>query len=232
VTKRLDVPEHCIICFFNDVITKLHAEGQLRIIAHNHWEDGDHPLFEMNLDGRRLGLFHPGVGAPMAAGLFEEVIARGCQKFIACGGCGVLDRNLLVGQLIIPVCAVRDEGTSYHYLPPERVVYANPQVVSGIETVLQSHQLGYVTTKTWTIDAPYRETPEKIRLRKREGCLSVEMEAAALFAVAQFRGVPFGQILYAGDDVSGSTWDHRAWQEQETVREQLFWLAAEACLNL
>ncbi len=86
--------------------------------------------------------------------------------------------------------------------------------------------------KTWTTDAFYRETPGKVALRKQEGCLTVEMEAAAFFAVADFRDVTFGQILYGGDDVSGETWDSRRWNERTSVREKLFWLAAEACLEL
>jgi purine-nucleoside phosphorylase len=86
--------------------------------------------------------------------------------------------------------------------------------------------------KTWTTDAPYRETPNKIATRKNEGCLTVEMEAASLIAVAQFRGVLLGQVLYGGDDLSGNEWDNRGWQSRRQVRENLFWLAAEACLKL
>lgn len=228
----VNAPEHCVISFFGEVIEKLHAEGQLKEIVSHRWEDKNRPLYEMSVDGRRLAVMHSGVGAPLAAGLLEEVIARGCRKFIACGGCGVLDRQLAVGHLLVPLSAVRDEGTSYHYLPPGREANAHPQAIAAIETVLKQRGVDYRLTKTWTTDAPYRETPEKIKLRRREGCLAVEMEAAAFFAVAQFRGVPFGQILYAGDDVSGSEWDGRKWHDRWSIREQLFWLAAEACLQL
>jgi uridine phosphorylase len=89
-----------------------------------------------------------------------------------------------------------------------------------------------VLGKTWTTDAIYRETPARIARRRAEGCITVEMEAAAFFAVAQFRGVTFGQILYGGDDVSGDLWDDRDWDRQTSTREKLFWLAAEACLRL
>jgi uridine phosphorylase len=232
VVKRLDVPEHCVICFFGDVLARFLSRGQLKAIVHDHWEDGDHPLYEMSNNGKRLAVFQPGVGAPMAAGLFEEVIARGCRKFVACGGCGVLDNSLLVGHLVIPVDAVRDEGTSYSYIPPDRVIHVDPHGVAAIESVLQAHQIEYKLARTWTTDAPYRETPEKIKLRRSEGCLTVEMETAALVAVAQFRGVLFGQILYAGDDVSGNAWNERDWQSKHSIREQLFWLAAEACFKL
>ena len=84
--------------------------------------------------------------------------------------------------------------------------------------------------KTWTTDAFYRETPDKVALRRSEGCVAVEMEAAAFFAVARFRGVTFAQMLYGGDDVSGEEWDHREWNKRRSVREDLLWLAAEACL--
>ena len=74
------------------------------------------------------------------------------------------------------------------------------------------------------------ETPDKVALRRSEGCITVEMEAAAFFAVAQFRDVEFAQMLYGGDDVSGDEWNSRKWQKHEAIREELFWLAAEACL--
>ena len=74
---------------------------------------------------------------------------------------------------------------------------------------LEAHHVPYVPGKTWTTDALYRETRGKVERRVAEGCLTVEMEAAAFFAVAAFRGVTFGQLLYAGDDLSGDAWDQR-----------------------
>lgn len=232
VIAPLDVPEHCVVCFFQEVITRLCQEGRAREVTCQRSEMGTHPVYEMEVDGRRLTVFHPGVGAPMAAALLEEAIARGCRKFIVCGGAGVLDRAIAAGHIIVPRAAVRDEGTSYHYLPPGREVNASPEGIAAIEKVLKEHHCPYILAKTWTTDAFYRETQAKVRLRKAEGCLTVEMEAAALFAVAQFRGVVLAQILYGGDDVSGIEWDSRQWDERATVREKLFWLAAEACLAL
>lgn len=232
VIQPIAVPEHCVVCFFQDVIGKLRADHNARLIINQRSEIGAHPVYEIDLNGRRLALFHPGVGAPLAAAMLEEVIALGCTTFIACGGAGVLDRDLQLGHLIVPSAAVRDEGTSYHYLPPGREVSASPAAVAAIEQVLQRHGREYLITKTWTTDGLYRETPAKIQLRKAEGCLAVEMEAAAFFAVAQFRGVTFGQLLYGGDNLGSDEWDGRAWDKQETVRENLFWLAAEACLLL
>jgi uridine phosphorylase len=230
--KPRDVPKHAVPCFFQDVISKLVETHGAHVVKHLRSEIGTHPVYELEVDGRRLAVFHPGVGAPLSAAMLEEVIALGCQKFVACGGAGVLKPDIAVGHVLVPVSAVRDEGTSYHYLPPSREVSAAPEAVAAIEDALHADGVEYLKTKTWTTDAIYRETPEKIRRRKEEGCVTVEMEAAAFFAVAQFRGVTFGQILYGGDDLSGAQWDSRHWNSHTSVREKLFWLAAEACLRI
>src|SRR5579885_3339110 len=232
IIKPTDMPERAVLCFFQDVITQLSQAHEMRVVRHLRSEMGTHPVWEMTVDGQRLAVFHPGVGAPLAAAMLEEVVALGCRKFIACGGAGVLDSAIAVGHVLVPVAAVRDEGTSYHYLPPAREVAAGVEAVAAIEKVLQAQQCPYVLGKTWTTDAIYRETPDKVRRRRAEGCLTVEMEAATFFAVAQFRGVQFAQLLYGGDDVSGEIWDSRHWDSHTSVREKLFWLAAEACLAM
>jgi len=232
IIKALDVPEHCVICFFREVLEALVTSGKATEIARSKSEMGPHPLYEIAVHGQRLAFFHPGIGAPLAAGLLEENIARGCRKFIVCGGAGVLNKEIALGHIVLPLSAVRDEGISYHYLPPAREVHALPDAVAAIEQTLERHTMPYVVGKTWTTDAFYRETLAKIALRRDEGCLTVEMEAAAFFAVARFRKVTLGQMLYGGDDISGPTWDHRDWNNQDSVREKLFWLAAEACLGM
>jgi uridine phosphorylase len=175
---------------------------------------------------------HPGVGAPLAGGFTDELIALGCRAFVACGGAGTLVRDMVVGHVVVPVSAVRDEGTSYHYLPPSREVEASPEAVAAIEATLKRHSIPFVLGKTWTTDGFYRETAARVVRRRAEGCLTVEMEAAAFFAVGRFRGAPVGQLLYCGDDLSGEVWDGRDWRDRGSIREQLFWLAAEACLRL
>jgi uridine phosphorylase len=227
-----DVPEHCVICFFKEVLDKVVVEHQARLAVDNRWEDGPHLIYEIGYAGRRLAFFHPGVGAGLAAGLLEEAIACGCKKFIVCGGCGVLEKGIAVGHLIVVSGAVRDEGVSYHYLPPGREVQANPAGVGALAATLEKRSVPYRVGKTWTTDAPYRETTGKVAARRQEGCLVVEMEAAGFMAVAEYRRVLLGQVLYGGDDLSGSEWDNRGWQSRREIRQNLFWLAAEACLSL
>jgi len=232
VIKPRDVPEHCVICFFKEVIDKVASEHSARVAAEAKWEDGPHAFYEIDFKDQRLAFFHPGIGAPFAAGLLEDAIAFGCRKFIACGGAGVLNKDIAVGHLIVVSSAIRDEGTSYHYLPPAREVLADESGVKALTKTLESHGVPHLVGKTWTTDAPYRETPDLIARRKEEGCLTVEMESAGMMAVAKFRGVAFSQVLYGGDDLSGTEWDNREWQSRKDIRENLFWLSAEACLML
>lgn len=232
LVEPMDVPEHCLVCFFADVIEDLQKEHDVKVIAKSVSEIGHHPIYEISIKGQRLAFFHPGIGAPLAGALLEEMIARGCRKFIACGGCGVLDKEIAVGHFMVPTAAIRDEGTSYHYLPPSREVSPTQNALSAIEAVLKDHGTEYLLTKTWTTDAIYRETRARAKAYLGEGCLAVEMEAAAFFAIARFRGVEFGQILYGGDAVIPEAWDGRTWTSRAEIRKNLFWLAAEAVFRI
>ncbi len=232
VIKPIDIPQRCVLCFFQDVINTVCRDGGRRVIAHVNTEMGNNPIYDLELDGEHIAVMHPGVGAPLAAGFTEELIALGCRKFIACGGAGVLNSELAVGHVVVPTSAIRDEGTSYHYLPPEQEALPSARGVVAIQSVLDKHQIPYVLGKTWTTDAFYRETRSRMEKRKAAGCLTVEMEASAFFAVAEFRGIDFAQILYGGDDLGGEVWDHRDWISRTSTREKLLWLSAEAVLAL
>jgi uridine phosphorylase len=227
-----DIPRRAVLCFFQDVIARAVEEFDGREIDEVASEIGLVPVYELSLDGSRLALVHPGVGAPLAAAFLEELIARGVSAVIACGGAGILVPDVALGHVIVPTSAVRDEGTSYHYLPASREVAPTGDAVAVIVETLRRHDVAYVEGKTWTTDAIYRETRATLERRVQEGCLTVEMEAAAFFAVARFRGISFGQLLYAGDDLSGDVWDPRGWDDHESGRMHLFRLAAEAALEL
>ncbi len=234
IIRPLDeMPRRCVVCFFQDVIRDLVSTGRARQIAALRSEIGDHPIYRVELqDGREVGLIHPGIGAPLGAGLLEETIALGARAFIACGGAGVLRPELTLGHVVVPISAVRDEGTSYHYLPPGEDARPTPVALAAVERTLRDRGVPYVAGATWTTDAIFRETRAKVARRRDQGCLTVEMEAAAFFAVAAFRGVELAQILYGGDDLSGVAWDGRNWQDHSSSRELLFWLAAEAALAI
>lgn len=232
VYHPVDVSEYCVICFFKDVVDRVAADYKARIVFTEQGVCGSYHIYEMEHDGRRVTFFHPFVGAPIAAAFLEVAIAIGCGKFIVCGLAGVLDRNIAAGHFVVPIAAIRDEGVSYHYLPPCREVDADPLAVEAVTAILHEQKLPYRTGKTWTTDAIFRETQAKVRRRKEEGCMVVEMEAAAMFAVAQFRRVPLGYLLLGSDDVSGEEWDRRHGELRMPMAEKLFWLSVEACLKL
>ena len=117
--------------------------------------------------------------------------------------------------------AVRDEGTSFHYLAAGRTVDADPDGVAALVDRLHAADVAHTVGRTWTTDAVYRETRGRTDRRRDEGCLTVEMEAAALIAVARFRRASFSQVLFAGDSLAGEEWDHRRWTTARDARRAL-----------
>jgi uridine phosphorylase len=224
------MPERIVLCFFREVVERIAREAT--VVVGLEWAHAVHEIYRVEIDGRPLGVMHPGVGAPLAAGLMEQAIGYGGRRFVAVGGCGVLVPDLVLGHVIVPTAAIRDEGTSYHYLPPSRTTDLDPDAVAAAVKVLNRHGTPHLTGITWTTDAPYRETQEIVARRRAEGAITVEMETSAFAAVAQRRGVTFGQLLYAGDALGEDTYDDRKWQSAHDVRETLFWLAAEVALEL
>lgn len=230
--KPIDIPEQVVLCFYSEVIEKLKIEKKLKEVYCFHSQLGKHPVYEIEYNGRKVALIHPGVGAPLAAAMMEEAIALGGKKFISCGSGGVLNRDITVGHVLVPTLAIRDEGTSYHYIEPSREIQVNSIAVQAIDKVLTRHKCSYKHVKTWTTDSFYRETVDKVEMRKKEDCLVVEMECSAFCAVAEYRDVVFGQIIYAGDDISCEEWDAREEFDRRFIREEIFWFAVEASLEL
>jgi uridine phosphorylase len=215
-----------VLCFFPEVVRR-RCTGATKVVEVPS-ENGPYPVFE--LDG--VLVMNPPIGASMTAAALEMLIAVGVDRVIACGGAGNLEVDHAVGHVVVPTAALRDEGTSYHYLAPARTVAASAVAVDAITAELAGRGVPHALGLTWTTDAIFRETRGRVARRRAEGCLTVEMEAAAIFAVAEYRGVVAGQILYAGDDLSSDEWDHREWHRQADVRERLFDLAVAAVLRL
>jgi uridine phosphorylase len=224
------VPERAVLCWFGDVVRERTAG--LRPVYEVGFEHGPHPMFVIEHAGEQVLLFNPGVGAPVAVTCLEVAIALGATKLIGCGGAGIVVPDFDVGHVILPTGAIRDEGTSYHYAPPGAEVSPHPDAVAAIDAELTAGGVPHDRGLTWTTDAIFRETTARVARRREQGCLTVEMEAAAMFAVATFRNATYGQLLYAGDDVSADEWDHRQWDRHDTVRQRLLDLALGAVVRL
>ena len=226
------LPERCVITFFRKELDRFVAENNLPVVDYLHSEVLDIPVYEYAYGGERLCIAMAFCGSAGAAATLEELHAMGCRKFIVCGGAGALTRGSKVGEIVVPIAAVRDEGASYHYLEPSREVECHREAMETVASYLKREGIPLKAGKTWTSDAIYRETPDMIELRRSEGCVTVEMEAAAFFAVSRYYDLPLAQLLYAGDDVSGEVWDTRNWNKQEGVRYNLLRTAVEVVKEL
>jgi uridine phosphorylase len=165
------------------------------------------PIYQISYEGKDIAVYCSTVGGPASAGLMEEMISKGCKKFVFFGSCGVLDRNITAKSLIIPTAAYRDEGTSYHYMLPSEFVEVKTSV--RLTDILDKLKLQYIFGKTWTTDAIFRETRGNVEKRRNSGCITVEMECAFIMAVAQFHNVEAYQFLYAADNLDETKWDAR-----------------------
>ncbi len=227
---RLGFPTRAVTCWFGDVV-RARTAG-LDPVHQVPFEHGDHPICVIEHRGVEVALVSPGVGAPAAVTSLEVLISLGATNVIGCGGAGIVRPGFDVGHVIVPTGAVRDEGTSYHYAPAEADVTPHPRALAAIDGVLSEAGVPHDRGLTWTTDAFFRETPAKVARRREQGCITVEMEAASMFAAAAFRGAVYGQLLYAGDDVSAAEWDHRHWEKQGSARDRLLDLALDAVLRL
>lgn len=161
--------------------------------------------------GKELLICKMPVGGSGAASLMDQLIADGVKKVIAAGCCGALVKDS-EGDFFVPTAALRQEGTSYHYLPPSREVELDTAMIGAIEKALERNGVKYRKCKTWTTDGFYRETKAMVQHRREEGYSVVEMECASLAACAKMRNVSFGQLLFTADSLANvDHYDMRNW---------------------
>jgi len=166
------------------------------------------PVWRVRYKETDIAVVHMPLGGPAAVGIMEEIRAMGAEQFLFYGSCGVLNREIAAGGIAIPTAAYRDEGTSYHYAPPDESYIAIP-TTNRLHSILTALNLPCTLTKTWTTDAFFRDTPSAIAARRAEGCDVVEMECASLMAAAQFYNLPAYQMFFAEDCLDGVEWDRR-----------------------
>ena len=182
---------------------------------------GENPILLYRFADENILITLGAVGCPSCAGNLDLFHAMGISSVMFCGGGGVLDKNIEVGQILVVDGAIRDEGFSYHYIEPSRYIYTEPEVTEKIIRYLEAHSISYIRGLTWTTDAVFRETKDKVKQRKAEGAKIVEMEQAGCIAVAQYRGFSYGALIYGGDDVSSKEWSDRGWRSRDGIRFDL-----------
>ena len=195
---KFSPPEGVIFCYSSRLLNLILESEKTEKV-----DFGDFYL----LKGKRIGVMKLGIGAPVAAAAMEELIALGVKRFLSIGEAGSLQPNLKVGSIVLCDRAIRDEGVSHHYLKHSKYVDSPQNILKEVEAVIQSKGIAYTKGTTWTIDAPYRETGAEVEQYQKEGVLTVEMEAAALFAVAQYRSVDAAALFTVSDHLGEFEWE-------------------------
>jgi purine-nucleoside phosphorylase len=201
------LPLFCILGFFPSI--NAHLKGSRASTVYNSVHPG-HPYRLFKHHGREMAYQLLCIGAPAAGLLLEEGIALGAGQFVFLGTAGVLDETIPAGAILLPGTALSDEGTSRHYRSRAREASADIGLVQRIQSHMDKHGIHYHLGKTWTTDAPFRETPQKIRRAFEAGCISVDMEASALYTISEYYQKKIAGIFIATDVITEEKWIPRS----------------------
>jgi len=197
------VPEVCVLEFDGDLTDWLVATGHA-----NRWRPWAcfHTSMEtVEVDGECFGLIARTIGGPYAVLVAEQLAASGARVILGLTSAGQVSPGLTIPSLVVPVRAIRDEGTSYHYLPAAESVDGDAGLAAALQEELGGLGLPVVTGPVWTTDAPYRETLEQLERHTTNGILAVEMQAASLLAFGAARGVRCGVVAHVTNGVDHSS---------------------------
>ena len=179
------VPEICVLDPDGDLVRYLRRTGAGKLCA--AWACYHTELYEFEAGGARLGVLGCAVGSSFAVLVAEEMFASGCKLLVSVTSSGQILPARPTPYFVLVTRALRDEGTSYHYLPASDYAEIRPGVLRLARRALSGSGLAVEEGAVWTTDAPFRETREAIAVARKERLLAVEMESAALYAFARAR---------------------------------------------
>ena len=228
---EMKLPKKAVYAFPGDAVDRYAEEHDARTAGYFESATKMYPVYLLSVDGEEICLMQAPVGAPVAAQILDWLISYGVSEIISCGCCGTL-ADIDEDTFLVPCRALRDEGTSYHYLPPARFVDVSEAARLAIEKALNDQNLVYREVTTWSTDGFYRETKDKVEYRVSEGCSVVEMECAALAACAEFRGVTWGELLFTADTLADAEhYSERNWGRDSVELAIELSVKAAICLS-
>lgn len=175
----------------------------------------------------------PFVGNANASGTIEELHYLGIRNVLCAGSAGLIDENFDDEKLLVVSSAIRDEGGSYHYAPPEIFTYTDPKITDAIKKTFDDMGIGYEIGTTWTFDTFYKESEARIAKRKSQGAVAVEMECATFCVVAKHCNMRFGQFLFFSDKVSDKMWAMKGTKEHRLgIKNKITLLCLEIAKNI
>ena len=195
------LPEKCLFAFLGDVVHAYAAKHKAKVAETLITVSSDIKIYVLQEEKEDICLVQSPIGAAASSQVLDTLVSCGCKKVIAVGSCGVLT-HLKENAFIVPIKALRAEGTSYHYLPAARYIELDAEPVLVMEETFRKHGLPFETCTTWSTDGFFRETKDMVQYRLEEGCSVVEMECAALAACCRKRGAKFGQFLFTADSLA------------------------------
>lgn len=208
---EISLPSRCVFAFVGEYIDRYAREHHAKKVAEFISATKKYLIYLLEDEGEEIVLCQAPVGAAPAAQFLDWLIGYGVRKIISTGTCGAL-APFPESTFLVPYKALRDEGTSYHYVEPSRFIEISQTARKAIEETVLEHHMKYQEVITWSTDGFYRETREKVEYRKSEGCSVVEMECSALAACAALRKVTWGMILYTVDTLADvDRYDERNW---------------------
>ncbi len=182
------VPAGCLLDMDGELVERLLASGRASLDA--TWPCFHTKLYRWGSGDGAVGVVGGTVGAPFAVLVAEELFASGCEALVTISSAGLVASDAPPPFFVLVERALRDEGTSYHYLPSARFAEADPALSGAVARALSGTSTPLLRGASWTTDAPFRETRSLIAARRGEGILAVEMEAAALLAMEHARRRP------------------------------------------
>ena len=208
---NLQLPKKAVFAFLGSHTDEYANKHNCEIVAKFESATKVYPIYLTHYQGHEICLCQAPVGSAPATQILDWLISYGVKEVISAGSCGALI-DIPENTFLVPKKALRDEGTSYHYLPPSRYVELNPIALKAIEKTLNKHNYSYIECLTWSTDGFFRETKDKVEYRRSEGCSVVEMECSSLAACSEFRNIIFGQILFTADTLADiNNYDMRGW---------------------
>jgi uridine phosphorylase len=195
-------PEAAVLCFHSGALRRAVRKRRVKKLSGFFGET----YLVREAAGKVALVGNFGIGAPSAVVALEDLAAFGVKRFLATGIAGGLQNSLRCGDIVVCTQAIRDEGTSRHYLEPSKMVDASPDLSQLIQDALTSKGDPPQIGTTWTTDAPYRELRRDVLRYQKEGVKTVEMEAAALFAAGKSLGVHVGAAFVIGDTLFDLKW--------------------------
>ena len=198
---KLKLPAKCVYAFLGPYIDQFAIENNAKKVSEFESITKIYPVYEIQYKHEKICLVQAPMGSAASTQLMDWLISYGVREIISTGTCGCLI-DIPENTFLVPKFALRDEGTSYKYIPASRYIEINCQALSAIESTIIEHGLKYQEVMTWTTDGFFRETKDMIAYRVEEGCSVVEMECSALAACAKLRKVLWGQILFTADSLA------------------------------